>query len=132
LELRSAGGFDAGEGLGAVADGLVPGDAHDALAGGLEEGLAFGVVLAGEAIVVPFGSIGFDYEALGRPAEVGDDAAAVDSEGDVDVGWDEPGAEDEVEHGVLELAARWGGAGGEDGRELAGGSWDQGVDVHES
>ena len=48
-----AGGLDPCEGLGALGDGLGPGDADDAFAVGFEDGLLFGVVLAGELVVVP-------------------------------------------------------------------------------
>ena len=103
-------------------DRLVPGDADDALAEGLEEGLALGVVLAGEAVVVPGGAVGLDDEAPAGPAEVGDDAFVIDREQDVDVGVLEAGVEEEVEHRVLELApgGRW--ARGEDPGEVGGAS----------
>ena len=77
-----------------------------------------GVVLAGEAVVVPFGAVGLDDQVLVGPAEVGDDRAAVDRERLVDVGTLEPRIEDEVEDGVLEFAAGGGVAGGEDLREV--------------
>ena len=67
-----AGGFDPRERLGAVGDGLGPGDADDAFACGFEDGLLLGVVFAGEAVVVPFGSVGLDDQVLVGPAEVGD------------------------------------------------------------
>jgi hypothetical protein len=38
--------------------------------------LALGVVLASQRVVVPGGAVGLDDEALLRPAEVRDDAAA--------------------------------------------------------
>ena len=72
-------------GLGGVGGGLVPGDADDALAVGFEEGLAFGVLDAGLRGVVPLGAVGFDDEVVLGPAEVGDDAAPVEVQGDVDL-----------------------------------------------
>ena len=41
----------------------------------LEEGLALGVVLARQRVVVPRGAVGLDDESLVGPAEVGDDPA---------------------------------------------------------
>ena len=51
-------------GLGGVGGGLVPGDADDAFAVGLEEGLAFGVLRPGLRGVVPLGAVGFDDEVV--------------------------------------------------------------------
>ena len=115
-----AGRADALEGLRAMGDRLGPGDADHALAVGFEDRLALGVVLAGEAVVVPFGAVGLDDQALSGPAEVGDDAAALESDRLVDVGTLKTGFEDEVQDGVLELASCGCVAGGEDLREVGG------------
>jgi hypothetical protein len=75
--------------------------------------------VSGERVVVVGGSVGFDDEALGWPAEVGDDGSRPDAEWDVDVGVGQAAAEDEVEDDVLEDAASGCGAGGEDASESA-------------
>src|SRR5215210_2902437 len=64
-------------------------------------------------------AVGLDDEPLLRPAEVGDDAPPVDEQRHIDERMREAGAQDQVEHDVLELALGWGGAGGDDGRQLA-------------
>ena len=69
----------------ACAGGLLPGDAQDVFAVGFQECLALGVV-CGLRGVVPLGAVGFDDEVPLGPAEVGDDAASVEVQGDVDVG----------------------------------------------
>jgi hypothetical protein len=81
---------------------------------GHEERLFLGVVFAGEAVVVPFGAVDFDDQVVVGPAEVGDQPAALNPDRLVDVGTLKPGIENEVEHGVLELAAGRCVAGGED------------------
>ena len=77
----------------------------------LEQGLALGIVLARELVVVPRGAIGLEDEALLGPAEVGDGAAACDEAGNVDVGMDVAPAQDELENDVsssLRMArGRW-------------------------
>ena len=95
-----------------------PGDAFDAVAVALEQLLAFEVVRTGEWVVVPLAAVGFDREPEGGDAEVGDDAAALEVQWDVDVGVVGARGEDQVEHEVFELAAGGRGAG-EDLREFA-------------
>jgi hypothetical protein len=68
-----------------------------------EDGLLLGVVLAGEAVVMPFGAVGFEDQVLLGPSEVRDDASSVDVERDVDLRCFEPRTEEEVEDGVFEL-----------------------------
>jgi hypothetical protein len=85
---------------------------------GFEEGLALRVVGAGDRVVVPLTAVGLDDQALSRPAEVRDQAAAVEGQRDVDVRWLEAGIEDEVEDDVLQLGARGLGVG-EDAQEVA-------------
>jgi hypothetical protein len=80
----------------------------------LEERLALGVVLARDRVVVPGGAVGLDDEAVVRPAEVGDHAAAADRQRDVHVRAREPAALDESEHDVLEVASRRRGIGSEE------------------
>ena len=65
--------------------GLLPGDADDVFAVGFQERLAFGVVGSGLWGVVPLRAVGLDDELLLGPAEIGDDAAAVEVQRDVDV-----------------------------------------------
>src|SRR5919109_5018254 len=96
-----AGGPEAFEGLGATADRLRPRHPHDPLAVSLQQRLAFDVVFAGEAVLVPLGAVGLDDEALLRPAEVGDHAPAVDGQWPVDVRGVKSAGNDEVEDGVL-------------------------------
>jgi hypothetical protein len=59
-----------------------------------------------------------DDEAVRGPAEIGDDPAAAEAQCFVDLRVHEAAAEDEVEHGILELAAGWRRAGDDDAREL--------------
>jgi hypothetical protein len=87
------------------------------LAVGLEEGLAFGVVGSGLRRVVPLGAVGFDDEVVVGPAEVGDDAAAVEVHGDVDVWWWEAGCGEQVVDAVLQLGAGGGRAARQDAGE---------------
>jgi hypothetical protein len=101
---------------------LGPRDAEDALAVGLEDGLPLGVVLAGEAVVVPFGAVGLDRQLLAGPAEVGDDGVPLESDRLADDRTLKPRSDDEVEDGVFELASRWCVAGGEDLRQVGGAS----------
>ena len=69
-------------GLGGVGGGLLPGDADDAFAVGLQEGLAFGVVGSGLRRVVPLGAVGFDDEVV-----VGVDAVLQLGAGGSGSGW---------------------------------------------
>ena len=71
-------GADARERLTGPRDHLVPDDPQDALAVGLEQRLALGVVFASELVVVPGGAVGLDDQALLGPAEVRDGPAAFD------------------------------------------------------
>jgi hypothetical protein len=96
---------------------LLPGHADDALAVGLQEGLAFGVVGSGLRRVVPLGAVGLHDEVVVGPAEVGDDAAAVEMQGDVDVWWCEAGCGEQVVDAVLQLGAGGGWLGAQDARE---------------
>jgi hypothetical protein len=118
IALRSLGGCSGGvdslDRLVGLGDRLGPGEADDAFAVGFEDGLLLGVVFAGEAVVVPFGSVGFDDQPFAWPSEVGDDGAAVDVDRSVDVWWGEARTEEEVEDGVFEFASGRGVAGGED------------------
>ena len=52
---------------------------------GLEQRLALGVVCPGLRGVVPLAAVGLDDEAVLRPAEVGDDPAALEADRDIDV-----------------------------------------------
>ena len=87
------------------ADGLIPGDAYDPLAAGLEDGLTLDIVLARELAVVPSGAVSLDDEALSRPAEVGNDPSAQADERLVDIRVRQPAAQQQVQHQILELAA---------------------------
>jgi hypothetical protein len=71
----------------------------------LEERLPLGVVGSGLRRVVPLGAVDLHDESLLGPAEIGDDATAVEVHGDVDVGAREAAGEDEIEDTVLELRA---------------------------
>ena len=88
-----------------------------AVAARLEQPLALKVGGAFERIVV-VGAVGLDDEALLGPAEVRDDLATSDEQRLIDEGMDEAAAQEQVEHGVLELALRRCGAGRDDAREL--------------
>ena len=92
--------------------------ADDALAVGFEDRLLLGVVFAGEAVVVPFGAVGLDHEALLWPSEVGDHVRPSTFIGTLTCGGVEPRIEEEVEDRVLEFAAGWGVAGGQDPGEV--------------
>ena len=85
---------------------------------GLEQRLALRVVFASELVVVPRGAVGLDDETLLGPAEVRDDTAAAAAQRLVHLGMREAATQDEVEDGVLELAAGGRGAGGDDASEL--------------
>src|SRR5918998_280384 len=63
---RGLSGPDAREGLGSARDRLPPRDAQHPLAVRLEQGLALGVVLAGEAVVVPLGAVGLEDQVVLR------------------------------------------------------------------
>jgi hypothetical protein len=88
-------------------NGLLPGDATDPLALGLEQGLAFSVFGAGDLVVVPCSAVGFHDESPVGPSEVRDHTTASDTQRHVHVGAFQPGIEEQVEHNVLELASSW-------------------------
>ena len=79
--------------------------------------MAFGVLCSGLWGVVPLGAVGLDDEVVLGPAEVGDDAATVEAQGDVDVGWCEAGGAEQVIDAVFQLAAGGGRLGGQDAGE---------------
>jgi hypothetical protein len=100
-----------------VRGGLLPRDADDVLAVGFEERLAFGVVGSGLRGVVPLRAVGLDDEVVLGPAEVGDDAAAVQVQGDVDVRRCEAGGGEQVVDAVFQLGAGGGWVAAQDPRE---------------
>ena len=72
----------------------------------LEQRLALRVLRARDAALVPRGPVRLDDHARLRPPEVGNQPAPVQVERDVDVRVGEAAAEHQVEHDVLEFAAR--------------------------
>ena len=79
--------------------------------------LALEVVGPGERIVV-VGAVGLDDQPLFGPAQVGDDAPPVEVQRLIDERMGEAVAQEQVEHGILELALGRRGAGRDDPREL--------------
>jgi hypothetical protein len=96
------------DGLVRVARDLVVGHAEDAFAVLFQFGLALRVVVAGDRVVVPGLAAGFEDEAVGAPAEVGDVAVGQPL---VYVGRFEARLLDEVEDEVFEVASRGDGWG---------------------
>jgi hypothetical protein len=80
----------------------------------LEQGLALGVVLPRELVVVPHAAVRLDDQVPIRPPEVGDDATAGDLEGLVDVRVRKTAPEHQVQDHILELAPGRRGAGRND------------------
>jgi hypothetical protein len=89
-----------------LADGVVPRNPKDLLAGRLEERLALGVVLASELVVMPAGAVGLHDQALGGPAKVRHKPAASDDQGLAYIWSLETTSEDQIEHDIFENAAR--------------------------
>ena len=113
LGRRRAGGAEPAQRLVGCRRRPAPGDADDALAVVLEQRLALGVVFTGDAVLVPGGAVGLDARAAGPASGSRARSAGPRARAAVDVRTLEPAAEHEVEHHVLELAPRRGGAGGE-------------------
>src|SRR4051794_1930027 len=104
-------------GVGASAQGLIPGDPQHPLAAGLEERLTVRVPFV---VVVPAGPVGLDDEPPRGPPEVGNQPSAGHPHGHVHVRPVEPGFLDEVEHRVFEGAPRWRWAVLQEGGEPGG------------
>jgi hypothetical protein len=90
-------------------DDLVPGDPKDLLPVHLQECLSFGVILAGQSVVVPGCAVSLDHEPLMRPSKIGHDPATVEDHGSVDMRASESVAEQKLEYEILEFGAggRW-------------------------
>ena len=90
-------------------DDLVPGDPKDLLPVRLQQCLSFGVILAGQPVVVPGCAVSLDHEPLMRPSKIGHDPATVEDHGSVDMRASESVAEQKLEYEILEFRAgrRW-------------------------
>src|SRR5687767_1761776 len=98
-------------------DGLLPDDADDAPPVGLEEALPLLIGRSLERVVV-VGAVALDDQPLPWPAQVGNDAPAVEEQRLIDRRVAEAAAENEIEHHVLEHALGRGRPRGEDACEL--------------
>ena len=102
---RSSGRPETGERLVGLRNCLLPGDANDPFAGGLEQRLPRGVIGPSDRIVVPGSAIGLDHQTLLRPPEVRNHPAPSERQGRVHARVRQAGAQNQVEHDVLELAS---------------------------
>jgi hypothetical protein len=90
-------------------DDLVPGDPKDLLPMGLQQCLSFGVILAGQPVVVPGRAVSLDHEPLIGPSKIRHDAATVEDHGLIDIGGSESVAQEKLEYEILEFGTgrRW-------------------------
>lgn len=118
-ERRDASGAQAGDRLRPPRYRLLPRDSDYALTVCFEQRLALGIVLSRELVVVPSAAVGLNDDVIPGPPKIWHDPPTIQVDRLVDIWMLKPSTQEQIEHDVLEHAARGGGTGGDDECELS-------------